>query len=190
MENIIAKEFAQAAEVLANFSNEENFRRINTAIEMLTQALKNGNKIISCGNGGSHADAMHFAEELSGKYRNPRPALGAIAISDPTHISCVGNDYGYPFIFSRFVEALGNNGDILFAISTSGNSENVLNAVKAAHQKEMLVLALTGNNGGELAKLANHHINVPHIGYADRIQEVHIKIIHTLILGIEKSLGY
>lgn len=155
----------------------------------MSEAIKAGKKIISCGNGGSHCDAMHFAEELSGRFRNDRKALPALSISDPSHITCVGNDYGFEFIFSRYVEALGNQGDVLLAISTSGNSDNVLNAVKAAKNKQMRVIALSGKSGGKLVAQADCSIVVPHDGFADRIQEVHIKIIHILILLIEKQLA-
>ena len=152
----------------------------------MVESIKNGGKIISCGNGGSHCDAMHFAEELTGRYRENRKALPAIAISDPSHISCVSNDFGYDFIFSRYIEGLGEAGDVLLGISTSGNSKNVLRAVEMAKQKKMTVVALTGKKGGNLADLADIEIRVPHLGYADRIQEIHIKVIHILIQLIEK----
>lgn len=155
---------------------------------MLAAAAKNGKKIISCGNGGSMCDAMHFAEELSGKYRNDRPALAAISISDPSHISCVGNDYGYAFVFSRMVEAVGQPGDVLFAISTSGNSENILNAIAAAKRKNMQVIGLTGKDGGKMAALCDVEIRAPRSDYADRAQEIHIKVIHSLIDFVEKEL--
>ena len=155
---------------------------------MLINSIKSGNKIISCGNGGSMADAIHFAEELTGRFRAHRKPIPAIAISDPGYISCVSNDYGYENIFSRFVEAFGKKGDILFAISTSGNSENVLKAVEFAQNNGIKVIALTGKDGGKLGGMADVEIRVPHNGYADRIQEVHIKIIHILILLIEKAI--
>jgi D-sedoheptulose 7-phosphate isomerase len=129
---------------------------------------------------------MHFAEELSGRYRDDRKALPAIAISDASHISCVSNDYGFEFVFSRFVEGLGNQGDVLLGISTSGNSGNIINAVEAARAKGMKVIILSGKDGGKLAGKADVEIRVPHFGYADRIQEIHIKVIHILILLIEK----
>ena len=154
----------------------------------MATAIQAGGKIISCGNGGSQCDAMHFAEELSGRFRNDRKALPAISISDPSHITCVGNDYGFDFVFSRFVEGLGNKGDVLLAISTSGNSANVLQAAKAAREKGMKVVVLTGKDGGKLAPLADVSIIVPHNGFADRIQEIHIKVIHILILLIEKAV--
>jgi D-sedoheptulose 7-phosphate isomerase len=148
--------------------------------------LANGKKIISCGNGGSMCDAMHFAEELSGRYRNDRKALAAISISDPSHISCVGNDYGYDFIFSRYLEALANEGDVLVGISTSGNSKNIINAVATAKSKGVHVVCLTGKDGGQLAGLADVEIRAPKSDYADRAQEIHIKVIHSLIDFIER----
>ena len=178
----IRQHFQEAGAVLSNFlSDENNFRAIEKAGELMVNSIKQGGKIISCGNGGSMADAMHFAEELSGRYREDRAALPAISISDPTHISCTGNDYGYDQIFSRFLEGLGNKGDVLLAISTSGNSRNVLLGAEMARKKGMMVVALTGKDGGILAQIADVEIRVPHMGYADRIQEIHIKIIHTLI---------
>jgi D-sedoheptulose 7-phosphate isomerase len=188
-QKIIIEELSQAALTLDNFlQSETSLQSIEKAAQHMSDAIKAGNKIISCGNGGSHCDAMHFAEELSGRFRDDRKALPALSISDPSHITCVGNDYGFEFIFSRYVEALGNQGDVLLAISTSGNSDNVLHAVKAAREKGMKVVALTGNNGGKLASLVDINITIPHEGYADRIQEVHIKIIHILILLIEKQV--
>jgi D-sedoheptulose 7-phosphate isomerase len=132
---------------------------------------------------------MHFAEELSGRYRNNRKALAAISISDASHITCVGNDYGFDFIFSRMVEALGQPGDVLLGISTSGNSKNVIEAVNAARQRGMQVVLLTGKDGGKLAGMADVEVRVPHFGYADRIQEIHIKVIHIFIQLIESQLG-
>lgn len=158
--------------------------------ELLVDCLKAGGKVISCGNGGSHCDAMHFAEELSGRYRDNRPALAALCVSDPSHITCVGNDYGFEFIFSRQVEALGRPGDVLFAISTSGNSGNILAAIKAARERGMKVIVFTGKDGGKMRGLGDAEIVVPHFGYADRIQEIHIKLIHALIDHVEIGLGY
>ena len=187
MQNIILQELTEAQSVLEKFINDPaNRTAIESATRLMADALKNGCKIISCGNGGSHCDAMHFAEELSGRYRENRRSLAAIAISDVSHISCVGNDYGYEFIFSRFIEGLGNEGDVLMGISTSGNSGNVIRAVEAARQKGMKVVLLTGKDGGKLADKADVEIRVPHFGYADRIQEIHIKVIHLFILLIEK----
>ncbi|HNP08445.1 MAG TPA: D-sedoheptulose 7-phosphate isomerase [Cyclobacteriaceae bacterium] len=188
-QEIIKGELNQAAQTLSNFlQSTEALNNIEEAAAKMVAAIQSGNKIISCGNGGSHCDAMHFAEELSGRFRGDRKALPALSISDSSHITCVGNDYGFEFIFSRYVEALGNKGDVLLAISTSGNSANILNAAKAAKEKDIVVVALSGKDGGKLADLADINIIVPHDGFADRTQEVHIKIIHILILLIEKHL--
>jgi len=188
-EHTILSELEQASEVLYRFiEQQKEHNTISEAASLIAASLKQGGKIISCGNGGSSCDAMHFAEELTGRYRENRKAIPAISISDPSHISCVANDYGYKYVFSRYIEALGNTGDVLLAISTSGNSENVLEAAKEAKAKGMLVIALTGKDGGKLLPMADVCINVPHFGYADRIQEVHIKIIHILILLIEQSM--
>ncbi|MFQ3213351.1 MAG: D-sedoheptulose 7-phosphate isomerase [Marivirga sp.] len=187
----IKQELLEAEHLLQSFlNNDQNLQSIKQAAIVLADSIKNGHKIISCGNGGSHCDAMHFAEELSGRFRDNRPALAAFCISDASHISCVGNDYGFDYIFSRGVEALGQKGDVLLAISTSGNSKNIIEAAKAAKEKNMYVIALTGKDGGNLADLCDHEIRVAHHGYADRIQEIHIKVIHILILQIEKILGY
>jgi D-sedoheptulose 7-phosphate isomerase len=187
--SIIAAELQQAADVLHNFlSNAENLTKIEAAARLISNSVKGGGKVISCGNGGSHCDAMHFAEELTGRYRDNRKAIPAICISDPSHISCVSNDYGYEFVFSRYLEALGNKGDVLLGISTSGNSTNIIKAAQTAKEKGMSVIILSGKDGGKLAPLADIELRVPHFGYADRIQEVHIKIIHILILLIEKEV--
>ncbi len=189
MLDIIRHELTEAQSVLDAFiSHPEHLMAIDQAARLMADALTNGRKIIACGNGGSHCDAMHFAEELSGRYRNDRRSLAAIAISDSSHITCVGNDYGYDAIFSRFIEGLGNEGDVLMGISTSGNSANVIRAVEAARQRGMKVVLLTGKDGGKLAGQADVEIRVPHFGYADRIQEIHIKVIHLFILLIEKMV--
>lgn len=187
--SLIAGELNQAADVLQNFLKDaNNLKNIEAAAKAIANSIKQGGKVISCGNGGSHCDAMHFAEELTGRYRDNRKAIPAICVSDPSHISCVGNDYGYEFVFSRYLEALGNKGDVLVGISTSGNSRNIINAAKTAKEKGMIVIILSGKDGGKLAPLADIELRVPHFGYADRIQEIHIKIIHILILLIEKEV--
>ncbi|MDG1098964.1 MAG: D-sedoheptulose 7-phosphate isomerase [Bacteroidia bacterium] len=188
MQNTIEQHFTEAEQILKEFSTQENFERIAQAGQLLVDSLKGGGKVMSCGNGGSHCDAMHFAEELSGRYRENRPALAAMAISDPSHISCVGNDYGFEFVFSRMVEALGNSGDVLLGISTSGNSKNVINALEAAKKNGMKTIVLTGNDGGDMAGMADVEIRAPRSSFADRAQEIHIKIIHSLIDYIENNL--
>jgi len=186
---VIASEFKQAAIVLEKFmGNDHNLFLIEEAAKVIAESINSGGKVISCGNGGSHCDAMHFAEELTGRYRENRRAIPALSISDPTHISCVSNDYGYEFIFSRYIEALGNKGDVLLGISTSGNSMNIIRAAEAAKEKGMKVIILSGKDGGKLAPYADVELRVSHQGYADRIQEVHIKIIHILMLLIEKQV--
>jgi D-sedoheptulose 7-phosphate isomerase len=187
--HIVEQELQEASQVLNSFLKSPAMNRIAAAAEVMASAVLGGGKIISCGNGGSHCDAMHFAEELTGKYRNPRKAIPALCISDPSHITCVGNDYGFDFIFSRYLEAFGNKGDVLLALSTSGQSVNVIKAAETARQRGMKVVALTGKDGGKLAPLADIEIRVPHNGFADRIQEIHIKVIHILILLIEKRIG-
>jgi D-sedoheptulose 7-phosphate isomerase len=190
VKSIIRSELEQAASVLEIFmSDAKNLSLIEEASHLISQSIRTGGKIISCGNGGSHCDAMHFAEELTGKYRENRKAIPAICISDPSHISCVANDYGYEFVFSRYVDALGNKGDVLLGISTSGNSPNIIRAAQSAKEKGMKVIVLSGKDGGKLSPLADLEIRVPHFGYADRIQEIHIKVIHILMLLIEKQLA-
>jgi D-sedoheptulose 7-phosphate isomerase len=184
----IADHFIEALEILTKFNNEENFVKIQKAGDSIVHSLKNGGKVLSCGNGGSMSDAMHFAEELTGRYRGDRKALPAISISDVSHMSCVSNDYGYDFVFSRYLEALGNSGDVLLAISTSGNSKNVINAIQVAKNKGMFVIGLTGKDGGLMKDLCDIEIRAPFSDYADRSQEIHIKVIHSLIDYIERNI--
>jgi D-sedoheptulose 7-phosphate isomerase len=160
---------------------------VEKAIAAIADAFRAGGKVLSCGNGGSMSDAMHFAEEFSGRFRSDRPPLPALAISDPGHLTCVANDYGYDRVFARQVEALGRSGDVLLAISTSGNSPNVLEAAKQAKMKGMHVIGLMGREGGELKGLCDIPIIVPG-KTTDRMQELHIKIIHVMIEGVERIL--
>lgn len=185
----IIDHFLEAKEILSQFiDNQDNFDKIKRAGDEMIRAIKSGGKIISCGNGGSMSDAMHFAEEMTGRFRENRGPLAAIAISDPSHITCISNDYGYEFIFSRFVESIGGKNDVLLAISTSGNSQNVINAAEKAKEKGMFVVALTGKDGGKLAHLADLELRAPMSKWADRVQEIHIKIIHSLIHYIESNV--
>lgn len=187
---MIQENLAEAASVLEEFMAEEaNMDAIERAAVILTETIRNGGKIISCGNGGSMTDAMHFAEELSGLFRNDRRALPALSISDASHITCAANDFGFEAIFSRYVEALGRRGDVLLPISTSGNSMNLIKASEAAKEKGMKVLALTGKTGGLLASIADEEIRVKGRKYSDRIQEVHIKVLHILVTLIEAELS-
>lgn len=188
MDNQILGHFSEAQHILQQFMDSPYFKNIEVAGSHMVNSLKNGGKILSCGNGGSMCDAMHFAEELTGRYRNDRPAIAAISLSDVSHMSCVGNDYGYEFVFSRAIEALGNKGDILLAFSTSGNSKNILRALEVAKQKGMIIIGLTGKDGGAMAELVDVEIRAPHSSYADRAQEIHIKCVHALIDYTERNL--
>jgi D-sedoheptulose 7-phosphate isomerase len=189
MKDIIKANLNEAREVLDEFlSLPGNISAIEKAARLLIGTVQSGHRIISCGNGGSMTDAMHFAEELSGVFRDKRRALPALSISDPSHISCTANDYGFEAIFSRYVEGLGQEGDALLVISTSGNSLNLIRAVEAAREKDMKVVALTGKTGGLLAGMADVEVRVEGRSYSDRIQEMHIKILHILVLLIEQEL--
>ena len=172
-----------------NFIKHPNaLLQVEKAGEFMVSAIRNGGKIMTCGNGGSMCDAMHFAEEMTGRYRENRKPLPAISLSDASHLSCVSNDYGYDFGFARMLEALGKKEDIFLGISTRGNSKNVLLAAQKAKEIGIKVIALTGKDGVELAKIADVEIRVAHFGYADRIQEIHIKVIHSWIDYIEQKL--
>jgi D-sedoheptulose 7-phosphate isomerase len=185
----ITDHFEEAAKILQLFNTDPtNFENIEQAGKLLVSSLKHEGKVLSCGNGGSMCDAMHFAEELTGRYRGDRPALGAIAISDPSHLTCVANDYGYDHVFARYIEGIGRKGDVLLAISTSGNSNNILHAIKAARKKDMKVIGLTGKTGGKMAELCDVEIRAPYSEFADRAQEIHIKIIHALIDYVESHI--
>lgn len=186
----IRDHFNEAYELLRQFlSHEGNMAKIEESGLTMVRSILAGGKIIACGNGGSMCDAMHFAEELSGRYKASRKALPAVSISDPSHISCVANDYGYEFVFSRYIEAVGRPEDTLLAISTSGNSANVIKAIEAAKLLGMKVIGLTGKDGGKMADLCDIEIRAPRSEFADRAQEIHIKVIHTLIDFIETTLA-
>ena len=185
--DLIRAELTEAQSVLDRFvQNPANLQAIEQAARLVAASLREGGKVLTCGNGGSLCDAQHFAEELSGRYRQNRRALAAIALTEASHMTCVANDFGFEFVFSRFVEALGRPGDVLLAISTSGSSPNILRAAEAARELGMTVVSLTGKDGGQLAGLSDVEIRAPHSGFADRIQEIHIKAIHIMILLIEK----
>ena len=172
----------------ALLANPAALSAIGDAGDALVNAFRQGKRVFSCGNGGSMCDAMHFAEELSGRYRLNRKALPAASISNPSHISCVGNDYGYEAIFSRYLEAHAGQGDVLLAISTSGSSKNILAAVNAAKALGVTVVALTGRPGSVIGELADIDVCTPGGQYADRVQELHIKVIHILIESVEREL--
>jgi D-sedoheptulose 7-phosphate isomerase len=181
----------QAHDALSQLLEDTStLRDIAAAGSMIATSLRADGRIFSCGNGGSMCDAMHFAEELSGRYRLDRPAYAAVSISDPSHLSCVGNDYGYEYVFSRYIEAHARAGDVLLAITTSGNSANVLRAAEAARARGAKVIGLTGRRGSKLDAHADLLIATPGTsGYADRVQELHIKVIHILIELVERELA-
>jgi D-sedoheptulose 7-phosphate isomerase len=187
--DLIRKSLNEAKDLLNEFiAGDKNISSIEAAGKLMVKSLKNKGKLIAFGNGGSMCDAMHFAEELTGRFRDDRPAIPAVSISDPSHITCVANDYGFDQVFSRYIEANGHREDTILAISTSGNSRNIILACQTAKEKGMGIVALTGKTGGILSSLADVEIRVPHMGYSDRIQEIHIKIIHILIEYIEKEI--
>ena len=167
-------------------SDEASLLQIEEAAKILIAAFENGNRVFSCGNGGSMCDAMHFAEELTGRYRKNRKAYPAIAINDPSHLTCVANDFGYDYVFSRYLEGHGSKGDVLIAISTSGSSPTVLNAAKTAKDCGINVISLTGKINSEFNELSDVYICTPGGQFADRVQELHIKVLHILIEMIER----
>lgn len=186
---IIAHSLQEAHQALEDFlANPLTATRIEEAARILAQCLKNGKKILSCGNGGSLCDATHFAEELTGRYRDNRRSLPAIAMNDPAYLTCTGNDFDFQDIFARYVEGVGQEGDVLLAISTSGTSENILRATRAAKEKSMKVVALTSEGQNPLSAEADCAVCAPRTPHSDRIQEIHIKVIHILIECIEASL--
>ncbi|WP_409267362.1 SIS domain-containing protein [Massilia sp. BHUDP2] len=179
----------EAREGLARLLGDDiQLRNIEAAAQLLIDTLASGKRVISCGNGGSMCDAMHLAEELSGRFRDDRPAMAAIAISDPSYMSCVANDYGYDQVFARFIQGNGADGDLLFAISTSGSSASVVLAAQAARARGMQVVGLTGRPGSPLAQHADVCICTSAGRYADRVQELHIKVIHILIELAERAI--
>jgi len=170
-------------------ADDATLAHIEQAGELLASVFGAGGRAYSCGNGGSMCDAMHFAEELTGRFRDDRPGYAALAISDPGHLTCVGNDYGYEQVFARYLRAHGRAGDVLLAISTSGTSRNVVAAAQAAKELDMRVIALTGRAGSALVDLSDIAIVTPGGRFADRVQELHIKVIHILIELVERRLA-
>ena len=184
----IRNSYLTAFETVKTFvENEENIEKTEKIAQELAQAYKNGKKSLIAGNGGSNCDAMHFAEEFTGRFRNDRKALPSISISDSSHITCVGNDYGFDFIFAKGVEAFGQEGDFFFGISTSGNSKNIIEAVKSAKERNLKTVALLGKDGGKLKGACDYEFIIPG-ETSDRIQEVHMMILHIIIEGVERIL--
>lgn len=186
----IHEEFVDAAKLAAEFAADATYaQRVADLSKMIAGRIEAGGKVLAIGNGGSCADAIHFCEELTGRYREDRPSIPAIACADPGHITCTANDYGFEQVFSRWLEGLGTSEDILVAMSTSGNSANIVRAVEAAREKQMQVVTLLGKDGGELKGRGDVEFLV-NGKTADRIQELHMLILHALVGAIEWSLGY
>jgi D-sedoheptulose 7-phosphate isomerase len=185
---VLAGLLEASAALQAMLKNEAVLETITEAGMALAASLRAGGRVFSCGNGGSMCDAMHFAEELSGRYRNNRPALAATAISDVGHMTCVANDYGYEQVFSRYIEGHGRRADFLVAISTSGTSKSILRAAETAQLRGMQVIGLHGRPGSALSEVSNYNICTPAGAFADRVQECHIKVLHILIEVVERSL--
>ena len=188
MDQILKQSFLEEYEVLGAFiKDEKNFETIGKIATELADAYKNGKKSLIAGNGGSNCDAMHFAEEFTGRFRKERPALPSISISDSSHITCVGNDYGFDAIFSKGVEAFGQEGDFFLGLSTSGNSKNIIEAVKVAKEKGLKTVALLGKDGGQLKGMCDYEFII-NAKTSDRVLEVHMMILHIIIEGVERVL--
>lgn len=187
---VVRAALSEARDALAALLADEAMQaNVARAGALLAATFRQGGKVYACGNGGSMCDAMHFAEELTGRYRDDRPGYPAVAIADASHLSCVGNDYGYEQVFARYVQAHGRAGDVLLAITTSGTSKNVVAAAHRAREMGVKVIALTGRQNSPIAELADIAIVTPAGRYADRVQELHIKVIHILIELVERELA-
>ena len=185
---MLKKSYFELYELLGKFINDsKNIEITEKAADMIAAAFNAGNKVLICGNGGSNCDAMHFAEEFTGRFRKDRKALPAIAISDSSHITCVGNDYGFDYVFSKGVEAFGKEGDIFIGISTSGNSKNVINALNKAKEQGLKTIGMLGKDGGVLKGKFDYEFIVEG-NTSDRIQEVHMAILHIIIEGVERIM--
>jgi D-sedoheptulose 7-phosphate isomerase len=188
MEDLIKSSYLESLKILSDFcANPDNFKRTDEIAEMIAATFRRGGKVIIAGNGGSACDAMHFAEEFTGRFRNDRKALPVIGLNDPAHITAVANDWGFDRIFARGVEAYGQRGDAFIGISTSGNSQNVIKAVETAHKIGLTTIALLGKDGGKLKGTADFEFIIP-AHTADKAQEVHMTILHIIIEGVERIL--
>ncbi len=188
LQDEIKNSFLAGKKLLDEFiSDDSNFKKISIICEKIVESLNNGGKVIISGNGGSLTDSMHFAEEFTGRFRDNRRALPAISLSDPSHITCVANDYGFDYIFSKGIEAYGNKDDIYIGLSTSGNSNNIINAFSKADELELFTIALLGKDGGSLKGTSKIEFII-HGETSDRIQEIHMFILHTIVEGVERIL--
>jgi D-sedoheptulose 7-phosphate isomerase len=181
--------FEEAARTLADFCSDPlGLAQVDAVVAAVLATVQRGGLLMACGNGGSMCDAMHFAEEWTGRFRKDRRAIGAVAFSDPSQLTCIANDFGYDEVFARSVEAYGRSGDLLVAISTSGNSPNVMRAVERARAMGIVTVGLLGKGGGKLRPMVDIPVVVPSAETSDRIQEVHIKVLHTVIEAVERRL--
>ncbi|MCI6151807.1 D-sedoheptulose 7-phosphate isomerase [Fusobacterium perfoetens] len=184
----LIESYKEEFELLKNFIEKEEKEKVTEKISHeLAKIFKNGNKALICGNGGSNCDALHFAEEFTGKFRKERKALPVIALSESSHITCVGNDYGFDYIFSKGVEAFGKEGDMFIGISTSGNSENIIKAIDIAKKQGLKTVALLGKDGGKIKGTCDYEFIIPG-NTSDRIQEIHMMILHIIIEGVERIM--
>ncbi|HMS53834.1 MAG TPA: SIS domain-containing protein [Fimbriimonadaceae bacterium] len=188
--SVLRQALLVAAQDLSDLrSDDALLEGIDTAIAWITDAFRAGNKIIAAGNGGSLADAMHLCEEFTGRFRKDRKPYPALCLSDPTHLTCVGNDYGFDEVFSRGIEAFAKPGDVVVLLSTSGNSKNLLTAARSARLTEAKIVGFLGRGGGELAGLCDLSLVFPG-KTSDRIQELHMLTLHALIEAVEANLGH
>lgn len=177
-----------AVKAVSQLKLESSIEFIESAAEMLSYCFSQGNKVLVAGNGGSLCDGAHFAEELTGLFRAVRPALPVISLSEPGHITCVGNDLGFEWVFSRAIEAYGKPGDIFVGLTTSGNSANIVKGFEAAQKLDMKSIAFLGKGGGKLKGIADIELLIAGFATSDRIQEAHMAAIHIIIEMVENTL--
>ena len=188
MQNAIKNAVEQGVQAIEKLQTQQALQFIEDAVLAITNCYQKRGKLLIAGNGGSLCDAMHFAEELTGYFRAPRPALPAIALADPAHLTCVGNDAGFHTVFARGVEAYGQKGDVFIALSTSGNSKNLIEAAQMAKRKELFTIAFLGKEGGALKGVCDLEWVVTGFPFSDRIQEAHMTAIHIIIERTEALL--
>ena len=188
MKKILLNNFQTAQTLLTNLTQDETFlKNFETFCDFLIQTVEKKGIVFTCGNGGSHCDALHFAEELTGRFCKDRIPLGAIALGEASHVTCTANDFGYDYVFERQIHALGREGDLLIGLTTSGNSPNVLKAFERAKSQGLKTVGLLGKDGGKAKDMVDVALIVPSLD-SGRCQEVHIKLIHTVIECMERKL--